>query len=91
MPLRSFRLLAKQYGEIYQLDLLSNNNISTALLVTCLTHLISDGKVIVISSQRLLAEVSDERRFVKKPFTHLKQVRNALGDALFTVRVHNTL
>ena len=41
---------------------------------------------VVITSQSLLNEVSDESRFRKKINGGLAQVRNATGDGLFTVR-----
>ena len=39
---------------------------------------------IVIGSQELLNELCDEKRFVKNPFGGLLQVRNGIGDGLFT-------
>ena len=39
----------------------------------------------MICSQELLHEVSDEKRFRKIPRAALDQVRNAVGDGLFTV------
>ncbi|KAJ7640087.1 fatty acid hydroxylase [Mycena polygramma] len=64
-PFRSFRLLAKTYGEIYQLTLLGHN-------------------VIFVSSHALINEVSDDTRFHKRVTGGLRQVRNLVGDALFT-------
>ncbi|GJE90374.1 bifunctional P-450/NADPH-P450 reductase [Phanerochaete sordida] len=61
----SYNLLAKQYGEIYTLNMLGS-------------------KVVVVCSQELLHEVSDEKRFRKIPRAALDQVRNAVGDGLFT-------
>ncbi|EKM50262.1 uncharacterized protein PHACADRAFT_213993 [Phanerochaete carnosa HHB-10118-sp] len=68
LPVLSFHLLAKQYGEIYQLNFLGT-------------------KVVVINSQELLHEVSDEKRFRKIVQQGLNEVRNATGDGLFTARV----
>ncbi|KAJ7740466.1 fatty acid hydroxylase [Mycena maculata] len=67
VPLRSFDLLAKTYGEIYQLDMLGNN-------------------LIVVSSHALTNEVSDEARFQKRVTGGLAQVRNLVGDGLFTAQ-----
>ena len=41
----------------------------------------------LVGSYDLLNEVSDEKRFYKNISAALMQVRNGLGDALFTVRV----
>lgn len=45
----------------------------------------SGTKTVVISSQELLHEVSDETRFRKVMSSSLYEVRNAAGDGLFTV------
>ncbi|EKM50238.1 uncharacterized protein PHACADRAFT_153718 [Phanerochaete carnosa HHB-10118-sp] len=68
VAIHSYHLLAKQYGEIYQLNLLGN-------------------KIIVVCTQELLHEVSDEKRFHKTSRAALDQVRNAVGDGLFTAHV----
>ncbi|KAL6298881.1 cytochrome P450 [Sparassis latifolia] len=65
VPIRSFRLLAEQYGEIYKLKMINR-------------------EIIVINSYALLDEVSDEKRFNKKVIGALDQVRNGVGDGLFT-------
>lgn len=39
----------------------------------------------ILNSYDLVNEVSDEKRFYKKVSRGLLQVRNAVGDALFTV------
>ncbi|KAF8148143.1 fatty acid hydroxylase [Mycena galopus ATCC 62051] len=65
VPLRSFRLLAKTCGEIYQLDLLGN-------------------KIICVSSYELVNELSDDTRFHKRVTGALREIRNLVGDALFT-------
>ncbi|KAJ6577595.1 fatty acid hydroxylase [Mycena capillaripes] len=65
VPLHSFRLLAKTYGEIYQLDLLGRN-------------------IICVSSYALANEVSDDTRFTKRVTGGLLEVRNLVGDGLFT-------
>ncbi|PBK73968.1 cytochrome P450 [Armillaria solidipes] len=66
VPIQSFILLAKTYGEIYQLDLLGGR------------------KLICINSHALANEISDDKRF-KKSFTPaLYEVRNLVGDGLFT-------
>ncbi|KAJ7882007.1 cytochrome P450 [Mycena olivaceomarginata] len=64
-PNRSFDLLAKKYGEIYQLDLLGE-------------------KLIFVSSYKLANELSDDTRFEKRITNALMEVRNLVGDALFT-------
>ncbi|KAF7351739.1 Fatty acid hydroxylase [Mycena sanguinolenta] len=66
VPLYSFRLLAKTYGEIFQLDLLGR-------------------KVVCVSSYALVNEVSDDSRFQKRVTGGLQEVRNLVGDGLFTV------
>lgn len=48
-------------------------------------HPYTGTKVVHISTQRLLHEVSDEKRFRKTMSTISWQVRNATGDGLFTV------
>ncbi|KAJ6522368.1 fatty acid hydroxylase [Mycena vulgaris] len=67
VPLHSFRLLAKTYGEIFQLDMLGR-------------------KVICVSSYELVNEVSDDSRFQKRVSGGLSQVRNLVGDGLFTAQ-----
>ena len=47
--------------------------------------MITGRKVYVISSHRLLNEVSDEKRFRKFISAPVGEVRNATGDGLFTV------
>ncbi|KAH8818614.1 fatty acid hydroxylase [Flagelloscypha sp. PMI_526] len=65
VPLRSFSLLARQYGEIY--------------------HLRFPGlEMNVLNSYRLANEVSDETRFEKRVQGALEQVRELVGDGLFT-------
>ncbi|KAF8217433.1 fatty acid hydroxylase [Mycena galopus ATCC 62051] len=67
VPLYSFRLLTKKYGEIFQLDIL--------------------GRIIVcVSSYELVNEVSDEARFQKRVNGGLLEVRNLVGDGLFTAQ-----
>ena len=83
VPLRSFELLAKQYGEIYQLDMLGKYSLFQKACVTDTTP--SGYQQVVISSYELLNEVSDEKRFRKKVTSGLWEVRNAAGDGLFTV------
>jgi len=64
----SFRLLWKQYGEIYLLEF-------------------PGRRVILISSQRLAVEVLDEKRFHKAVAGGLQELRNLVGDGLFTARL----
>ncbi|TCD65595.1 hypothetical protein EIP91_002442 [Steccherinum ochraceum] len=65
LPIKSFNLLADQYGEIYQLNL-------------------AGRMLVVVNTHELVAEVSDEKRFMKKISPGLLEVRNAAGDGLFT-------
>ncbi|KAJ2988103.1 hypothetical protein NUW54_g9219 [Trametes sanguinea] len=44
-------------------------------------------KRVVINSQALMSEVSDEKRFSKKIAENSNQLRNAAGDGLFTARL----
>ncbi|KAJ6460262.1 fatty acid hydroxylase [Mycena sanguinolenta] len=67
VPLYSFRLLAKTYGEIFQLDLLGR-------------------KVVCVASYALVNEVSDDSRFHKRVTGGLLEVRNLVGDGLFTAQ-----
>ncbi|KAJ7360684.1 cytochrome P450 [Mycena albidolilacea] len=66
IPLRSFQLLAKTYGEIFQLTLL-------------------EQMVLFVNSYELVNELSDGSRFKKRVTGALRDVRNLVGDALFTV------
>ncbi|KAK0194657.1 fatty acid hydroxylase [Armillaria mellea] len=66
VPLQSFILLAKTYGEIYQLGLLGGR------------------KMISVNSHALANEVSDDKRFIKSFTPALYEVRNLVGDGLFT-------
>ncbi|CAL1708234.1 unnamed protein product [Somion occarium] len=68
VPLLSHNLLARQYGEIYQLFLIG-------------------FKIVVVTTYDLLSEVSDEKRFRKFIASSLKEVRNGVGDGLFTAFV----
>lgn len=65
VPLRSFELLAKQYGDIYRLNVLGR-------------------EIVVVTSYKLVNEVSDEKRFHKSISAPLREVRNLVGDGLFT-------
>lgn len=67
VPLRSFMLLAHQYGEIYQMHQFSRH-------------------LLVISSYELVNECSDDKRFYKGIGGALGEVRNGVGDGLFTAR-----
>ncbi|KAI0729796.1 cytochrome P450 [Fomitopsis betulina] len=67
VPLRSFVLLAKQYGEIFEMLQFSRS-------------------LLVVSSYELLNDACDDRRFVKNPSGSLEQVRNGVGDGLFTAK-----
>ncbi|KAH9891870.1 cytochrome P450 [Cubamyces lactineus] len=48
---------------------------------------VAGDKRIIVNSQALMAEVSDEKRFAKKIAANSNQLRNAAGDGLFTARL----
>jgi len=87
LPVRSFELLAKRYGEIYQLVLLGEE-LSDEIVTFPTDSAISGNKSIHLNSYALVNEVSNEKRFMKNVSAALGEVRNLAGDALFTVRVH---
>ncbi|KAJ7138272.1 bifunctional P-450/NADPH-P450 reductase [Mycena epipterygia] len=68
IPQRGFQLLAKTYGEIFQLDILGR-------------------KLIFVNTRALANEVSDDTRFQKRVMAGLREVRNLVGDALFTAEL----
>lgn len=69
MPLRTFTLLAQQYGEIYGFKF-------------------PDGSVTLhINSQSLVAQVSDDKRFKKVINNAMQEVRNLVGDGLFSAYI----
>ncbi|KAL4252643.1 Bifunctional cytochrome P450/NADPH--P450 reductase [Abortiporus biennis] len=68
LPIKSFSLLASEYGEIYQLTTFGKT-------------------MVVVSTQELVNEVSDDKRFYKKISPSLGEVRKASGDGLFTAHV----
>ena len=84
LPLQSFCLLSKQYGEIYQLNLVGKTLLSL-LDSALLTVLVLGTKVVYISTQELLHEVCDDKRFRKTINPNLAEVRNGVADGLFTV------
>jgi hypothetical protein len=43
--------------------------------------------VLFVSSHKLVNEISDDSRFHKRAAATLREVRNLVGDALFTVRL----
>lgn len=83
VPIRGYFLLSKQYGEIYKMNILG-------LHVSHPKYSANDWLVwlgremIIITSQALCNEVSDDKRFHKQPNAVLEQVRNIIGDGLFT-------
>lgn len=84
VPILSYQLLSKQYGEIFELNLAGLLYIYFYGLDAVLT--VSQGRhVTIICTQELLHEVSDEKRFRKVLSPSLNEVRNAAGDGLFTV------
>ena len=69
VPARSFLLLAKQYGEIYQLSF-------------------SGGVVIVhANSAAIVRQASNDTLFRKTVSRGLREVRNLVGDGLFTAEI----
>lgn len=66
VPVKSFILLAQQYGEIYQFALPSGST------------------TVHITTQALVSQVSDDKRFKKLIGSALREVRNLAGDGLFT-------
>ena len=69
-PTGSLGELAKQYGEIYKLQL-------------------PGEELIVVSSQELVNELCDTKRFYKKVLRPLVKLRDVAGDGLFTADTHN--
>jgi cytochrome P450/NADPH-cytochrome P450 reductase len=90
LPIRSYFLLAQQYGEIYQLNLIGE------LLVLATIYPSADAcdtgrRVIMCNSYALQAELSDDKRFKKVVRGPLNEVRHATGDGLFTSVHHSFL
>ncbi len=72
VPLKSFALLAQQYGEIYQFAY-------------------PDGRVVLhLNTHPLVSQASDDKKFKKLLSRPLEEVRNFLGDGLFTGRGDET-
>ncbi|KLO19588.1 cytochrome P450 oxidoreductase OrdA-like protein [Schizopora paradoxa] len=68
VPLKSFTLLAQQYGEIYQFAY-------------------PDGSIVLhLNAHSLVSQVSDDKKFRKLLSRPLEEVRNMLGDGLFSGR-----
>ncbi|KAJ7470117.1 cytochrome P450 [Mycena galericulata] len=80
VPLRSSILLAKTYGEIYQLNILGLPSFYSGFS-SCSTAL---KGTTTISVNTHANEVSDDTRFKKVVSAGLLEVRKAVGDALFT-------
>ena len=69
LPLRSFTLLAEQYGEIYGFKF-------------------PDGSVTIhVNSYTLVAQLSDDKRFKKIINKPMQEVRNLVGDGLFSAYI----
>ena len=85
-PLLSFDLLADQYGEIYQLNLLGNESCFTISTSKAETEYVIGRNPIFINSATLLEEVSDDKKFYKTVTSGTYEVRNAVGDGLFTAQ-----
>ncbi len=89
LPIRSFMRLAKEHGEIYQLNLLGEFSLLPQLPIhfgTEFTDSRAAGrKVVMINSSALLKEMCDPKRFIKAVSGPLAEVRHGLGDGLFTV------
>lgn len=50
----------------------------------CFRVEIGGHSVVVVNSYELLNEICDDKRFTKRPSGSLLEVRNGVGDALFT-------
>ncbi len=88
LPIKSFDLLAHQYGEIFELNIFGDAISHTMCLggsLIMVWHQCAGDRRIFVSSYELVNEVSDEKRFNKKITAGLNQVRNAAGEGLFTV------
>ncbi|KAJ7501738.1 fatty acid hydroxylase [Mycena galericulata] len=85
VPLRSYALLAKTYGEIYQLNILG----LPSTLEFRPAQLRSKERPLSLSIRRhwRANEVSDETRFKKMIAGGLLEVRSVLDDALFTGKI----
>ena len=84
-------LLAKQYGGIFQLNIIGTCSMLAMRrecefkdLLTCPDHPLG-LKLIMLNEYEYLNELSDETRFKKSVTGPLVEVRNAAGDGLFTV------
>lgn len=84
VSLLSHVLLARQYGEVYQLFF--PGSFSYTYSRTPLLTQNVGANFLVVSSHGLQHELSDEKRFRKSVASALIQVRNGVGDGLFTVR-----
>ncbi|KAK3290376.1 cytochrome P450 [Chaetomium fimeti] len=71
LPLRTFQDFAREYGEIYRLNLPA-------------------GPSVVVSSQALVHELCDDKRFKKPVSGPLEEIRNGVHDGLFTAREEET-
>ena len=86
VPLNSFYNFSKQCGEIFQLQMLGES-LSHESKTTGAYWLGLGRKLIVLGSQELLHDVSDDKRYRKTVGGGLYEVRNAVKDGLFTVRI----
>jgi hypothetical protein len=83
LPMRSFILLAEQYGPIFRLNL-PGPLYSAVSLSIYTSNYVTGRKVIVFNSYGLINEASDEKRFAKSLNGNTLNVRNAVHDGLFT-------
>ncbi|OBZ67672.1 hypothetical protein A0H81_12453 [Grifola frondosa] len=90
-PAALFELLAEQYGEIYQLNMISECSCAICCDV-CLTDSVSlratARKIVVVCTYELMNEVSNDKRFTKAVTGALVEIRNGAGDGLFTAFNH---
>jgi cytochrome P450/NADPH-cytochrome P450 reductase len=86
VPARSWLLLSKQYGEIYQLKLLGQLSPRSPLLCDQKPthHAFAGRTVIMVNNYWLAREVLYETRFHKAVAGALKEIRILVGDGLFT-------
>ena len=85
VPLRSFVLLSKQYGEIFELLQFCECTAAHWQLIDGDQTGHTARSLLVVSSYELMNDACDDKRFVKNPGGSLEQVRNGIGDGLFTV------
>lgn len=89
LPLLSYVLLAKTYGEIFELNILGICLLSKRIALQ-LTQF-PGKRIIFVTSYDLANEVADESRFRKEVGGALNEARNLVGDGLFSVGIISSL